>query len=391
MIINDTFIVNHCTRICFGPGMVKKAGEEIKLFGNKVLIVCDEGVKKAGIVDKVTDSLNRSGIGYVIYDNVMANPRDTGCIEAAELGESFGANVLIGIGGGSAMDTAKAANVLITNGGDLQKWSEIRKLDNDVLPLVCIPTTSGTGSEVTFEAVITNTKTHSKISISDGSKMAPKVAIMDPELTLTVPPIITASTGMDALTHALESYTCKYSHPLSDGLAIYAIEKISKSIEIAVKDGSNLKARLDMMVGSLMAGIAFTNSYVASVHSIAEIIGGYYDTPHGIANSIFLPIVTEYNMTADPEKHAVAARCLGVDTKGMNDIEASKRGVEKIFEMNRILGIPKFKDVKGVNTEDFESIARDCVKHNCTKANARDIGYKEYLMLLKKAYDIDKE
>ena len=388
MIVNDTFNFNHATQICFGPSIVEKTGEEVKKYGDRVLIVCDGGVKRAGIIEKVTKSLEKNGIAYVIYDNVMPNPRDTGCIEAAELGKTFDANVLIGIGGGSAMDTAKAANVLMTNGGNLQEWSVIRKLNHDVLPLICVPTTSGTGSEVTFEAVITNTKTHKKISISDGARMAPKTAIMDPELTLTVPPMVTASTGMDALTHALEAYTCNYSHPVSDGLALYAMERISQSIEIAVKDGSNLKARLDMMAGSLMAGIAFTNSYVASVHSIAEIIGGYYDTPHGVANSIFLPIVTEYNMVADPEKHAIVARCLGIDIKDMNDIEASKKGVEKIYEMNEVLGIPKFKDVKGVNPEDFEYIARDCVKHNCTKANARDIGYEGYLMLLKKAYDL---
>ncbi|WP_173179705.1 iron-containing alcohol dehydrogenase [Desulfosarcina ovata] len=390
MTVNDAFNFNHKTRICFGPGVIGSIGGETKKYGDRVLIVCDSGVKQAGIVAKVTSRLDQAGLKYSLFDEVMPNPRDTGCIEAAETGTAFGANVLIGIGGGSAMDTAKAANVLMTNGGDLQTWSEIRKFKNSVLPLICVPTTSGTGSEVTFEAVITNTKTHQKISISDGSVLAPELAIMDPELTLTVPPIVTASTGMDALTHALEAYTCKYSHPLSDGLAVYAMRKIAHSIETAVREGTDLKARSDMMVGSLMAGMAFTNSYVGSVHSIAEVIGGYYDTPHGIANSIFLPIVTRYNMVADPKKHAVVARCLGIETQNMSDIEASQKGVEKIFKLNDVLGIPKFKDVDGVNLENFDTIAADCVKHNCTKANARDIGYEEYLILLKKAYDNER-
>lgn len=386
MIINETFTLNHSTKICFGPGMVTKTGEEVKRFGNRALLVCDRGVMKAGIVEKVVKSLDENGIQYVIYDNVMPNPRDTGCEEAAELGKKFKANVLIGIGGGSAMDTAKAANVLMTNGGDCEKWAKIRKFDFEVLPLLCVPTTSGTGSEVTFEAVITATAISTKVSMSDGVKLAPKVAIMDPELTLSVPPLVTASTGMDALTHALEAFTCTYSQPITDGLAIYAMEKIAGSIVAATKEGTNLKARADMMVGSIMAGMAFTNSFLGAVHSLSERIGGFYDTPHGIANSIFLPFVTEYNMSADPEKHAIVAKCLGIDTTGMSDSEASGRGVERIFELNEILGIPKFKDIKGVDPADFEKIAGSCVTHGCTKANARPIGMNEFYEILHKAY-----
>lgn len=388
MIINDTFVLNHCTRICFGPGMVKKTGDEVKVLGNKALIVCDRGVKEAGIVEKVTNSLDKSGIGYVIFDNVMPNPRDTGCIEASELGKTFDADVLIGIGGGSAMDTAKAANVLMTNDGDLEKWSVIRKLNHDVLPLICVPTTSGTGSEVTFEAVITNTKTHTKMSISDGSRMAPKVSIMDPELTLTVPPIITASTGMDALTHAIEAYTCKFAQPISDALARYAMEKIACSIETATKNGHDLQARMDMMIGSLMAGMAFTNSFLGAVHSFSERLGGFYDIPHGIANAIFLPYVTEFNMSADWEKHAIVAKCLGIDSCGMTDEEISKKGVARLFEMNEVLGICKFREIEKVNPNDFETIAELCDTHPCGfKANPRTITKQDYIDILHKVYN----
>jgi len=168
---------------------------------------------------------------------------------------------------------------------------------------------------------------------------------------------------------------------------MYAMEKIAGSIVTATMEGSNLKARTDMMVGSLMAGMAFTNSFLGSVHSLSERIGGFYDTPHGIANSIFLPFVTQYNMDADPEKHALVAKCLGIDIAGLSQIDASERGVEKIFELNELLGIPKFKDVKGVDSNDFPKISESCVTHACTKANPRKIDAEGYLMLLNKAYD----
>ena len=171
-----------------------------------------------------------------------------------------------------------------------------------------MPTTSGTGSEVTFEAVITATDLGRKVSMSDGNKLAPKAAVMDPALTLTVPPLVTASTGMDALTHAIEAYTCKFAQPISDALAIYAIKRIAGSIETATNEGDSLWARRDMMLGSLMAGIAFTNSYLGAVHSFSERLGGFYDIPHGIANAIFLPFVTEFNISADYEKHAARGR-----------------------------------------------------------------------------------
>jgi alcohol dehydrogenase len=284
------------------------------------------------------------------------------------------------------MDTAKAANVLMTNSGTVEEWADKGFFNNDVLPLICVPTTAGTGSEVTYEAVITLSKTSTKVSVVDGARLAPKVALIDPELTLTVPPLVTASTGMDALTHAIEAYTCSYSNPISDGLALYAIETIAENIIKATENGSNLKAREEMIIGSLMAGMAFTNSFLGAVHSLSERIGGFYDTPHGIANSIFLPFVTEYNLSSNYSKHAKVAKCLGLDISQRTDEEASKMAVEKIFEMNEILGIPKFKEIKGVNPDDFPAIAESCVTHICTVGNPTLIGRDEYLDILVKAY-----
>ena len=387
MIINYDFELNHHTKIIFGAGKVIVAGDVAKEFGTKAIVVSDSGIKKAGIVDKVKTSLEAAGVLYVVYDDVMPNPRDTHCAEAAEIAREFGADVIFGVGGGSAMDTAKAVNVLTTQGGTCAEHAVMRKFHNPLLPVICIPTTSGTGSEVTFEAVITAHELSRKVSISDGSKLAPKVAIMDPELTMSVPPLITASTGMDALTHALEAYTCKYAQPISDGLARYAMEKIAGSIEAATKYGNDLRARTDMMMGSLMAGMAFTNSFLGAVHSFSERLGGFYDIPHGIANAIFLPYVTEFNMSADWEKHAIVAKCLGIDTYGLTDEEAAKKGVARLFEMNEMLGIPKFSKLEKVNPNDFEAIAELCETHPCGfKANPRTITKQDYIDIFNKAY-----
>jgi len=356
-------------------------------YGTRALIISDKGIQKAGIVDLVKASLEASDIPYAVYDDVLPNPRDTNCEQAALLGKEFDADVILGVGGGSAMDTAKAVNVLITNGGDCESHAVSRKFDKPLLPVICIPTTSGTGSEVTFEAVITATKLGRKVSISDGAKLAPALAIMDPNLTTSVPPLVTASTGMDALTHAVEAYTCLYAQPISDALAIYAMQKIGRSIVTATKEGSNISAREDMMLGSLMAGMAFANSFLGAVHAFSERLGGFYDIPHGIANSIFLPFVTEFNLSADYEKHAIVAKCLGVDTVGLTDEEASKEGVKKLFELNETLQMPKFKELKVVNPKDFPKIAELCNTHVCGyKANPREITTQDYVDLFHLAY-----
>lgn len=388
--MKEYFELNHTTRIIFGNGVSKKTGEEVKRFGCKrVLILCDRGVEVAGIVDRVTVSLKQERIDYEIFNKVRQNPRDVDCEEAAELAKSMEADAFIGIGGGSSMDCAKAVNVLTTNGGDCQKWSEIRKWDRNVLPLFCVPTTAGTGSEVTFEAVITNSRSNVKISISYGNKLAPSVAVMDPELTVSLPPLLTASTGMDALTHAIEAYTCNRAQPLTDGLALQAMEFIGRSLARATHKGKDLDARAGMLFGSMIAGIAFTNSYLGAVHSLSETIGGFYDTPHGIANAIFLPLVTQHNLASDYRKHSNIARLLQVKTEGATEVEAAKMAAEKLFELNRDLGIPRFSQVSGVDPKDFELIAKRCVSHPCTKGNPRLIGYEEYLAILNSAYKGD--
>lgn len=387
MIINEVFEFSHPTKIIFGAGKIKNLGEVTKEYGSRALVITDKGVVNAGILSKAEESLKEEGVEYEVFSDVFPNPRDTGCDVAANLGMTCDAQVIIGIGGGSAMDTAKAVAVLITQGGTCAEHAVTRKFHAPLLPIICIPTTSGTGSEVTFEAVITATELGRKVSISDGSKLAPTIALMDPELTTTVPSIVTASTGMDALTHAIEAYTCKYAQPISDGLSYYAIQQIAKNIVEATKNGNNMAARTGMMIGSLMAGMAFTNSFLGAVHAFSERLGGFYDIPHGIANAIFLPYVTEYNMSADWEKHANVARALGIDGNGFGDKELAEKGVAELFRLNHILGIPRFGELEVVNPKDFEELSELCDTHPCgAKANPRPIGKKEYKEIFNRAY-----
>ncbi len=385
---NFNFQFTHRTKICFGIGKFQEAGAITKDYGQRALIVSDKVLSELGIVSKLQSLLADKDVETCVFDKVKPNPRDTDCEEAAALGREFKADVIIGLGGGSALDSAKAVNVLLTQNGDCYQHSKTRKFTEELLPSVAIPTTSGTGSEVTFEAVITIEELGKKVSMSDGCKLAPCVAIVDPELTLSVPPIVTASTGMDALTHALEAYTCNFAQPITDSMAFSAMGKIAGNIEKATFEGSDILARSEMMLGSMMAGLAFTNSYLGAVHSFSECLGGFYDIPHGIANAIFLPFVTEYNMSSNWEKHALVAKAMGIDIYGLSNEEASKEGVKKLFELNEKLNIPKFSELDRVKPKDFPIIAELCNKHPCGfKANPREITTKDYIEIFNKAYE----
>lgn len=289
------------------------------------------------------------------------------------------------VGGGSPMDTAKTVGALLTSGGTVHDYVGAQLLKKPILPLVCIPTTAGTGSEVTFFAVITDIARKIKMSILD-TRLCASVALVDPVITKTLPAKLTASTGMDALTHAIEAYTCKLASPITDATAIYAIKLISSSLRDAVNDGNDLQARTSMMLGSLIAGIAFGNSDVAGVHCMAEAIGGLYDTPHGVANSIFLPYVMEYNVPGDIKKHADIARAMGIDTTGMSEQEAASAGAEAVKQLSKDVGIPLFKDLEKVDVNDFEFLAKNSAENISTESNCRPADENDYLELFKKAY-----
>ncbi|MDD2481851.1 MAG: iron-containing alcohol dehydrogenase, partial [Lutispora sp.] len=257
------------------------------------------------------------------------------------------------------------------------------KIKDDCLPLITIPTTAGTGSEVTFSSVITDTKERFKFTIKS-TAIAAKTAIIDPELTLTVPPVVTAATGIDALTHAIEGYTANCTEPIAEAFGLYAVEYIAQSIVEAVRNGGNLEARDKMMMGSLLAGLSFSHADVASVHCMAEALGSIYDAPHGMCNAILLPYVMEYNLPAAEYKYARIARAMGIEEK--EDYKAAVKGIEHIKKLSKEIGLPGIRTLN-VNPDDFELLGEMSVKNGSNESNPRKITKDEYVMLFNKAYD----
>ncbi|MGW6300438.1 iron-containing alcohol dehydrogenase [Peribacillus butanolivorans] len=381
------FNFNLPTSIEFGNGKVKNIGKRAKELGRKkALLITDKGLAQTGILQKVTDSLDQEGVNYIVFDEITPNPKDVDCHRAYQQFKDEEIDLLIGLGGGSSMDTAKAIGTLLTHGGELRDRYGVNLLEREITPLICIPTTSGTGSEVTTGSVITDTVTKQKEAILD-IRLAPKLAILDPELTLTLPKSITAATGMDALTHAIEAYTSNIAEPISDALSLYAIELIAKYLPLAVENGNNLEARKNMLVASLIAGMAFNHADLGAVHAMAEPLGGLYDTPHGVANSIFLPHVFEFNIPSNPEKHAIVAEKLGANKEGKTIEETAYEGVVLLKELARKIGIPDFRDLNNINPEDFPFLAEGASVHLCTQTNSRKVTPADYLELFQKTYE----
>lgn len=382
MINNFDFILP--TKIRYGIGMVKVLGEELNLLKTKkVMIITDKGLVHAGMVHKITDLIKAEGLGYIIYDDIEANPKDYNVELAADTARKESIDTIVAFGGGSPIDAAKAVAVLTKQGGKVRDYQGKEKIKDDCIPLITIPTTAGTGSEVTFSSVITDTKEKFKFTIKSPA-IAAKVAIIDPELTVTVPPMITAATGIDALTHGIEGYTANCTEPIAEAVGLYAIEYIAKNITDAVKDGTNLAARDKMMMGSLLAGLSFSHADVASVHCMAEALGSMYDAPHGMCNAILLPFVMEYNLPSAEAKYARVAKAMGIEAR--DDLTAAVKGIEHIKRLSKEIGLPGIKTLP-ISTEDFPLLAEMAVKNGSNESNPREITKDDYVMIFNKAYN----
>lgn len=373
------------TKIVYGPGCLKSLKEELILNGGtRPIIVTDKGVKNAGILDKVTDILIKEKINYIVYDGVEPNPKDVNVEEGAKIAREFYADSIIAIGGGSPIDCAKSVGVLLAHNSDKIKKYEGKTAATKPLPLlITIPTTSGTGSELTFSSVITDTTSNYKMTVKS-QYTAAKVAICDPELTLSLPAHITASTGMDALTHAIEAYTATCAEPISDAFALYAVELIYNNLVTAVNEGNNLESRSGMLLGSMLAGIAFSHSDVASVHCIAESLGGVYDLPHGVCNAIFLPYVMEYNMNYCIERYARIAKAMGLNFT--TNKEGAVKAVEAVKKLALDVKLPMFSSLN-VNEKEFDKIADMSLSNISTESNPRPMKKEDYLTVIKNAYN----
>lgn len=369
----------------FGEGVSQKLGETAAGMGaKKAFVVYDKGVKAAGIVDGLIASLKAAGVEAVEYDGVLPNPPDTQVEEAAAIARSANADIIVAVGGGSSIDSAKAINILLTNPSPINQYDGINTVKAPGKPLIAIPTTAGTASEVTAFSIVTDTARKKKMVIG-GQFVGATLALADPLLTVAMPPKITASTGLDALTHAIEAYVSKWAMIPTDVLALKAIDLIRSNIVKATRDGSCVEARSAMLLGSMMAGFAFTNAVLGLVHSIAHPLSAHFNLPHGVANAIGLPHVMEFNLPSAPARFRDIAGALGIDVTGMSDAAAAQAAVDLVKGLNKELEIPTLKEC-GITRDMFDLIAEDALKEVSTLFNPRDPSKEDILAILEKAY-----
>ncbi|HDR7986533.1 iron-containing alcohol dehydrogenase [Bacillus cereus] len=376
--------------VLYGRNSLEKLGEQSKKLGKKAFIVTDTIMEKLGYVEKCIQQLNKKGITVSTYNKVDAEPTNIHVLEALSLCKEEKCDFIIGIGGGSCIDAAKAVAVLYTNGGEVEDYVQKDiEIENNPLPLIAIPTTSGTGSEVTSVAVITNKKTDVKMMMKHPS-FIPKVAIIDPVLTSSLPPQITAATGIDALCHAIEAYISKFSQPLTDVLALSAIESIMKYLRIAYEDGHNMEAREAMMIASLQAGIAFSNASVTLVHGMSRPVGALFHVPHGISNAILLPTVLEFTKTSAVKRLAKIGRNLNKDLYSNCDEEVADYTIGEIKKLCYDLRIPNLKEY-GIDEIEFENaiskMASDAIESGSPANNPRVPSYDEIKELYRECFN----
>jgi alcohol dehydrogenase class IV len=340
MIQTQAFSVNQPTRIIFGVNAVKQLGGMIaELGGRRVFLVADPGLKQSGIVKQIEAILAAANVPFTLYDKVTPEPGLKLADQGLKLAKKNKCDCVVGLGGGSALDIAKAVSILLTNGGRAEDYLGLGKIKQRGIPKIMIPTTAGTGAEVTFTAVFINEKTNSKGGMN-GYPLYPDAAILDPALTLSLPPHVTAATGIDAFTHALEAFVSTQAHTVSDMYSLEAMGLISNNLGIAYANGSNLEARSAMLLGSLLGGKALATAGVGLVHAMAYPLGGMFNTAHGLANAVLLPYVVEYNIIGSPEKFATVAQVMGYETEGLPLREAAELAVEAVHQLNADVGIP---------------------------------------------------
>jgi alcohol dehydrogenase class IV len=348
--------------ITFGDGAVERLGAAIKKTGGKkVLVVVDPGFGRTPSFPKVTQNLEREGLAFILFDRVEPEPRTRIADLAGEMARKEECDFVLGVGGGSAMDTAKAAAILATNEGRAKDYQGLDKVPRPGLRKGMVPTTAGTGSEVTFTAVFINEDERKKGGINS-PYLYPEMSVLDPELTLTLPPAVTAFTGMDALAHAVESYTSLAANPLSEFFSLEAIRLIGRNLRIAVSKGSDLDARRDMLMGSLLAGIGLANAGVTAVHSLSYPLGGRFGVPHGVGNGLLLPAVMEFNVSSSREKFAKIAEAMGERVEGLSLPEAAVSAVESVKRLARDIEVPQRLSDLGIPESAFPGMAEEAMK-----------------------------
>ena len=348
-----------------GAGAISELPTEVKSRGlKKALICCGPTLLRHGVIARVTDVMDAAGLSYEIYSDIKPNPTIENVTDGVAAFKAAGADYLIAIGGGSSMDTGKAIGIIINNPefADVRSLEGVAPTKNSTVYTIAVPTTAGTGSETTLAAVVTDTKTHEKYALND-PVLRPKYAVLDPELTVGLPPHITSTTGMDALTHAVEAYIGHSNTKDTSEKAEVATKLIFENLEEAYKNGKDLHAREQMLLASHYAGIAFTRAYVGNVHAIAHNLGGFYGVPHGLANAIILPYVLDFYGETAYERLARLCECAGVAKAGQTDEQKALDFIQAIRDMNARMNIPD--KIEKIQEKDIETIA----KRACKEAN----------------------
>lgn len=373
----------------FGKGTVNVVGERCAILGGKkALIVTDSFLRNLvdGPVTKVVNSLSESGIEVAYFDGVEPNPKDHNVYEGLKVYKENNCDLIVTVGGGSAHDCGKGIGIAATHTGDLyEDYAGIEKLENPLPPIVSVNTTAGTGSEVTRHCVITHAEKKIKYVIVSW-RNTPLVSINDPELMVDKPAGLTAATGMDALTHAVESYISLGANPVTDSMAIQAIKLISKNLRQAVAYGHNLEARENMAYASLLAGMAFNNAGLGYVHAMAHQLGGLYDIPHGVANAVLLPHVLEYNTISNVDKFADIAEFMGENIGGLSKRDAADKAIEAIKRLSQDVNIPSNLEALNVDKNDFELMAKLALEDGNAGTNPIQGTEKDIIKIFKSAY-----
>ena len=374
------FVFDAPGRIAFGPGVLSKLPEAVQAFGGKLpLFVTDPGLMKIGVAGKGMALLDKAGIPYTLFDQVASEPDDVVCQKLADLAKAEGCDVIIAFGGGSTMDACKAANMLYANGGSMEDYEGVDKSTKKGLPLIVIPTTAGTGSEVENTLIVASTKIKRKMVIVS-MHAVPDYSICDPELTLTLPPKLTLGPGMDALAHAMESYLSKGSSPLSEVYALKAMNLIYNNLAECVNNGSNLEARTNQLLGSMLAGSAMSNTGCGVCHAVTAPLGAYFHIPHGDANAMCLPEAMKFNAVAVPEKFVEMGVAMGMGTK--EELTADQV-VENIFKLAKTCNMPSLSSY-GVTLDKIdEQFITEVVEEFSATCNPREIKREDVIPFIK--------
>ena len=380
----NRFILNEVSY--FGAGSRMQLPEVFKRLGlHKALVATDKGLLKVGTAKMVTDVLDKAGIPYEIYSEIKPNPTVTNVKQGVEAFKKSGADCLIAIGGGSSMDTAKGIGIVTNN----PEFSDVVSLEgcaptkNKSVPIIALPTTAGTGAEVTINYVIIDEVNQKKMVCVDPNDI-PAVAIIDPELMYSLPKGLTAATGMDALTHAIEGYITKGAWVMSDMYEIKAIEMIAQNLPLAVEEPTNPVGREGMALAQYIAAQAFSNVGLGLVHGMAHPMGALFDVPHGVANALLLPTIMEFNMPECIKKYGDIARAMGVNTDGMTDQQAAQAACDAVKALAIKVGIPQHLTELGIKETDIPALAAQAIADVCTPGNPREVTESQIVELYKK-------